>query len=92
MKDFLSLFSKGKISDDEIDDYIDFWHDSELELGTLYEFLGFNWKEWCSYIEGKKTIPEIAKEKHKFSYLISKFKVTFSRVLRKVKLCISKNK
>jgi len=43
---------------EEIDDYIDSWHDGHVETG-LHEFLGLTENEYASWIEHKKTIAEI---------------------------------
>lgn len=53
LNSFMELYKSGEIELDKLDDYIDFWHDSEEDNGELYQFLGFKESEkfifdkWC---------------------------------------------
>lgn len=41
----MDLCIKGDVQEDEIDDFVEEWHDSDLELG-LDAFLGMTWEEY----------------------------------------------
>ncbi|KGK89374.1 hypothetical protein DP73_09970 [Desulfosporosinus sp. HMP52] len=43
---------------EEIDDYIDFWHDNDIEA-TIYEFLGMSQKEYRMWVENDKILKYI---------------------------------
>lgn len=46
---FKSLWDSGR-RDIDIDDYIDTWHDSDVE-GHLHEFLGMSFAEYAKWVE-----------------------------------------
>jgi hypothetical protein len=50
MYNFIDACSKGFALLEEIDDYIDSWHESDTDL-TIYEFLGMKKKEYALYVE-----------------------------------------
>lgn len=42
---FIELVAKGFIDEDKINDFIDYWHDSNSNV-ELHEFLGLSWAEY----------------------------------------------
>lgn len=57
---FITLCSNGELLPDEIDDYIDEWHDSDNN-NTIYDFLGMTQEEYRLWVHS----PEI------FTYIIT---------------------
>lgn len=47
---FYQLFKNGIVQADRIDDYIDQWHETDLEV-SIYEFLGMTKEEYFKYIK-----------------------------------------
>jgi len=44
---FIELCLAGDVLEDEIDDFVDNWHDGKAGEGQeLYEFLGMSWEEY----------------------------------------------
>ena len=54
---------KGKITEDQIDDYVEKWHVSDSETCELHEFLGLTREEFFEYVKDTKSIKTIM-EKH----------------------------
>lgn len=46
MSNFIELCRQGKVSPDELDDYVDAWHDSDSAL-PLHEYLGMTQEEYA---------------------------------------------
>lgn len=42
---FMELFKAGKVMEEEIDDYVDLWHESETQL-SLPDFLGMTEEQY----------------------------------------------
>jgi len=60
-KSFIEKCINGDASLDEIDDYIDAWHDSDLSNGIeLHEYLGMTWKEYSIWAIKPSFLAEIA--------------------------------
>lgn len=51
---FLDVFKENLVNEDEVDDWIDFWHnnilDGELLNIPLREFLGFKKREYAKWL------------------------------------------
>jgi hypothetical protein len=48
---FIEKCLAGKVTTDQIDDYIDFWHNGvEGENQELHEYLGMSWDEYSEYV------------------------------------------
>lgn len=47
---FYELYKNNKVTLDDIDDYIDSWHDGDSKL-TLHEYLGLTWEQYKKYVE-----------------------------------------
>lgn len=48
-KSFVELCINGKVIIDEIDDFIDEWHEFAQEM-ELHEFLGMNWEDYSAWV------------------------------------------
>lgn len=57
---FMDLFIQGKVKAEEIDDYIDIWHDEVTDIPFLHEFLGMTATEYANWVENIVTIQDIA--------------------------------
>lgn len=53
----------GELLPEEIDEYIDMWHESTTEIG-LHEFLGMTEKEYALWVAKPKILPFIIKAHH----------------------------
>lgn len=60
MSNFVSDCISGNALIDEIDDYIDRWHDSD-EKRTLIEFLGMTEEEYSLFMKSSEFLPFIIK-------------------------------
>ena len=57
---FIEKCINGDASLDEIDDYINEWHDSDLSNGIeLHEYLGMTWKEYSIWAIKPSFLAEI---------------------------------
>ena len=70
---FIEKCINGDASLDEIDDYIDEWHDSDSTNDLeLHEFLGMSWEEYSLWAIKPSLLEEIVNERKrlliKFSY------------------------
>ena len=43
---FLDSCAAGKAKPEEIDDWIDYWHESDKDLGQLHDYLGMTLQEY----------------------------------------------
>lgn len=50
MTTFADRFLAGEVSIDDIDDYIDAWHDGTGPT-PLYHYLGLSWDEYCAWVQ-----------------------------------------
>jgi hypothetical protein len=58
---FLALYDKGKVTADQIDDFVAAWHESgDEETRELHEYLGFTWEEYGVLMMTERTLPLIA--------------------------------
>lgn len=55
---FVSLCANGKLSCDDIDDYVDEWHESDSKQ-ELFEFLGMTQKEYMLWVQTPDILPFI---------------------------------
>ena len=55
---FLDLYTEGKVSAQQIDDFIDAWHESDdTEQRPLAEFLGMSEDEYSVWLASHKALP-----------------------------------
>jgi hypothetical protein len=55
---FIQLCVEGRVLMDEIDDFIDIWHEDPQDL-SLHEFLGMAWKEYSLWVSEPDILPYI---------------------------------
>lgn len=53
---FINDALAGTAGVDDIDSYIDAWHDSDDNAGELHEFLGMTWDEYRLWVEKPNTL------------------------------------
>lgn len=58
MYNFIQNCLTGDALLDEIDDYIDEWHDGDSEL-PLHDYLGMSWDEYAAWIESPENLTYI---------------------------------
>ncbi len=61
-KPFILLLGMGEVCADDIDDFIDRWHEGfhEDKDQTLHDFLGMTWEEYGGWVEQRLQLPDIA--------------------------------
>ncbi len=72
---FINLCLHGEVLLEEIDDWVDEWHDKPQKI-ELHEFLGMSWAEYSSWISMPEILPFIVtahKEDQDFNKLIEEF-------------------
>lgn len=55
---FVEACLAGDVDLDQIDDYVDLWHDGPSEL-ELSDFLGMTWDEYARWVETPQVLPQI---------------------------------
>jgi hypothetical protein len=58
LDNFVERCVTGKAHPDEIDDYIELWHDSDSD-SPLHEYLGLTWDEYRAWAANKTILVEI---------------------------------
>ena len=53
---FIELLKQGKVKPEEIDDYIDQWHDEYTGEDTLEEFLGMTTQQYNEWVDNPNSI------------------------------------
>jgi hypothetical protein len=59
---FFDLFSRGAVGADDIDDYVDRWHegaDGYAQVLTLHAYLGLTKAEYDRWVEVPSSLPDI---------------------------------
>lgn len=56
--DFISLCVRGEVLPEEIDDFIEAWHNSDSDL-ELHEYLGMSWDEYSAWVADASVLPLI---------------------------------
>lgn len=61
MPTFIEQCVKGKAKIDDIDDYVDAWHDGtwEGQYQTLSQYLGMSGAEYCAWVANPELLPSI---------------------------------
>jgi hypothetical protein len=62
-KSFIELSLEGQVMLDEIDDYVDAWHD-DPENQPLYKYLGMKKSEYSLWLRDPDTLAYIVKSRH----------------------------
>ncbi|OQW92292.1 MAG: hypothetical protein BWK78_02115 [Thiotrichaceae bacterium IS1] len=55
---FIRSCQRGEALPDDIDDFIDDWHDHDYAM-ELHEFLGMSWEEYRGWVANPNTLPQI---------------------------------
>jgi hypothetical protein len=55
---FIDSFLEGKATLDEIDDFVDRWHESGAD-DSIYKFLGMTWNEYKLWVEDPTSLLSI---------------------------------
>ena len=81
-KSFVEQCINGNASLDEIDDYIDAWHDSDSDTEIeLHEYLGMTWEEYSSWAVKPKFLAWIINARRKGIELNEKNSIQTSQSL-----------
>jgi len=57
---FIDLYAAGRVAAEDIDDFIDAWHESDSgEERTLAQFLGMSEDEYTVWLASRKVLPLI---------------------------------
>jgi hypothetical protein len=56
---FFDRFLRGEVSAEDIDDFIDAWHDNP-EKSEIFEFLGMTREEYALWLRDPEALPQIA--------------------------------
>lgn len=59
-KTFIQLCIDGEVLPQEVDDFVDRWHEGTSEL-ELHEFLGMTWDEYSAWVQRSDVLPRIIK-------------------------------
>lgn len=57
-EDFISICIRGEVLPEEIDDFIEAWHNSDSKL-ELHDFLGMTWDEYSAWVADTSILPLI---------------------------------
>ncbi len=60
---FVRSCQRGEVLPDNIDDFIDDWHDHDYAV-ELHEFLGMSWEEYRGWVANPNTLPQIIEAHH----------------------------
>lgn len=58
-RSFFDKYSTGDALPDEIDDYIDAWHNQSDTSQQLHEYLGLTWEEYSVWVHDPLALPFI---------------------------------
>jgi hypothetical protein len=59
---FFDRFGRGEIAAEQIDDYVDRWHDGSEKWAKqmpLHEYLGLTWPEYQGWVRDAGALPRI---------------------------------
>ena len=59
----MELCLSGEALPDEIDDFVDRWHESDSDL-SIHEFLGMTREEYLSWVKEPNVLPRILDARH----------------------------
>lgn len=62
-KSFVDSYLCGEAALDDVDDFIDFWHDNYLDGKSLIEYLGLTNEEYFDWIESERSLYDILSHK-----------------------------
>ena len=56
---FIDLCLNGDVLEDEIDDFVDNWHEDKVTTLQLHEYLGMSWEEYSVWATSPSILPFI---------------------------------
>ncbi len=62
---FIDLCLQGDVLEDEIDDFVDQWHEDEDTTQELHEYLGMTWEEYSAWATKPSILPFILSARKK---------------------------
>ena len=63
MSNFIDMCLSGDALPDEIDDFVDRWHEGDSDL-SIHEFLGMTREEYLSWVKDPNALPRILDARH----------------------------
>lgn len=57
MSNFIEKFTLGEVGVEDLDNFIDEWHDSPTDL-PLYDYLGLTWEQYSDIVMNPKILSE----------------------------------
>jgi hypothetical protein len=67
---FMDQYANGMVMADEIDAFVDRWHESSLTtLGSLAEYLGMSADEYQAWVHDASVLPDIVRARRERSSL-----------------------
>ena len=63
MSNFMEMCLSGEALPDEIDDFVDRWHENDSDL-SIHEFLGMTREEYLSWVKDPNVLPRILDARH----------------------------
>ena len=63
MSNFMEMCLSGETLPDEVDDFVDRWHESDSDL-SIHEFLGMTREEYLSWVKDPNVLPRILDARH----------------------------
>ena len=58
---FVQKYLKGLVTEEDIDDYVDMWHESTCDL-KIHEYLGMTWQQYSLWAVRPSKLKEILRE------------------------------
>lgn len=62
---FVNLCLSGDVLEDEIDDFVETWHEDENLTQELHEYLGMSWREYSVWATKPSILPFILSARNK---------------------------
>jgi hypothetical protein len=60
---FVDLYLDGQVDFDEIDDYVDYWHDNNEDDVDLHKFLGLTKEDYKLWVEDHYSLKHVLDER-----------------------------
>lgn len=61
-KTFVELYKAGEVNVDDIDNFVDEWHNTNNGNQPLHRYLGMTWRQYVKWVLYKLTLDEIVDE------------------------------
>ena len=63
---YMEMLIEGLVTESEIDDYVDRWHEDERIKYSLHEYLGMSWDEYSLWTTKPSSLSSIVFARNKF--------------------------